>query len=50
MDINAARIMVVDDTPANLEIQEELLSRKGYRVSSFPRGGYGSKFCQEEYS
>ncbi|MEI8201055.1 MAG: HD domain-containing phosphohydrolase [Eubacteriales bacterium] len=38
MGENSARIMVVDDTPANLEILEELFNAKGYRVSSFPRG------------
>ncbi len=31
-------IMVVDDTPANLEILEETLRRAGYRVAAFPNG------------
>ena len=33
-----ATIMVVDDQPANLKLLEEMLSREGYRVRSFPRG------------
>jgi len=33
-----ANIMVVDDQPANLKLVEELLSREGYAVRSFPRG------------
>ena len=32
------RLMVIDDISANLEILEEILSSKGYQVSSFPRG------------
>jgi len=31
-------IMVVDDTPANLKLLEEMLRGRGYRVRSFPRG------------
>jgi two-component system sensor histidine kinase/response regulator len=31
-------IMAVDDQPANLKLLEELLSRQGYIVRSFPRG------------
>ena len=30
--------MVVDDQPANLRLMEEVLSRQGYSVCSFPRG------------
>src|SRR5258705_3079838 len=30
--------MVVDDNPANLELLEEMLRRRGYEVRSFPRG------------
>jgi DNA-binding response OmpR family regulator len=30
--------MVVDDNPANLELLEEMLRRRGYDVRSFPRG------------
>ena len=33
-----ATIMVVDDTPANLKLLEEMLQRRGYRVVQFPRG------------
>lgn len=31
-------IMVVDDTVANLKLLEGILSKRGYRVRSFPRG------------
>ncbi len=31
-------IMVVDDTPANLGLLENMLRRKGYRVLAFPKG------------
>ena len=33
-----SNIMVVDDTVANLKLLENILSRRGYRVRSFPRG------------
>lgn len=42
------RIMVVDDIAANLQLLEELLSRKGYRVSSFPRGKMALLSAQQE--
>jgi signal transduction histidine kinase len=32
------KIMVVDDTVANLKLLEEMLARQNYRVRSFPRG------------
>ena len=38
MNENIPRIMVVDDIPANLELLEELLTKKGYHVSSFIKG------------
>ena len=44
---NLYRIMVVDDTPANLEILEELLSAKGYRVSSFPMGAMALQYARQ---
>lgn len=31
-------VMIVDDTPANLEVLEEMLYRQGYDVVAFPRG------------
>lgn len=31
-------VMIIDDTPANLEVLEEILSQQGYRVAAFPRG------------
>ncbi len=31
-------VMVVDDTPANLGLLEEMLHRERYRVTAFPRG------------
>ncbi len=33
-----AVIMVVDDTPANLKLLDEMLQGRGYRVVQFPRG------------
>jgi putative two-component system response regulator len=35
---SAATIMVVDDTPANLELLVEMLRGQGYRVQAFARG------------
>jgi CheY-like chemotaxis protein len=35
---NVSNIMVVDDQPANLTLLEDLLTRQGYAVRSFPRG------------
>jgi putative two-component system response regulator len=35
---NQRDIMVVDDQPVNLKLMEEVLSRQGYGVRSFPRG------------
>ena len=32
------KIMVVDDTVANLKLLEEMLIQQGYRVRAFPRG------------
>lgn len=31
-------VMIIDDTPANLEVLEEMLTRQGYDVVAFPRG------------
>jgi len=36
-------IMVVDDTPANLKLLDEMLSQRGYRVLAFPRGDLALK-------
>jgi len=38
MNEEQASIMVIDDTPANLELLQEMLQAKGYRVLSFPSG------------
>jgi two-component system, sensor histidine kinase and response regulator len=35
---NPVHIMVVDDTPVNLYLLEELLQAAGYRVAAFPNG------------
>lgn len=32
------KIMIVDDTPANLQLLQALLLKQGYRVQAFPRG------------
>lgn len=34
----AGDIMIVDDNPANLKLLEQMLSREGHEVRSFPRG------------
>ncbi|OPY79105.1 MAG: Cyclic di-GMP phosphodiesterase response regulator RpfG [Syntrophorhabdus sp. PtaU1.Bin058] len=36
-------IMVVDDTPANLKLLDDILRRCGYRVLTFPRGNLALK-------
>jgi CheY-like chemotaxis protein len=36
-------IMVVDDTPANLRLLDDLLRQQGYRVRLFPRGALALK-------
>jgi two-component system, sensor histidine kinase and response regulator len=36
--VTPAGIMVVDDSPANLRLLEDLLKRQGFGVRSFPRG------------
>jgi len=38
-----ATVMVVDDTPANLKLLEEMLQGRGYRVVQFPRGAMALK-------
>lgn len=40
---NAATIMIVDDTPTNLQLLEELLHGQGYRVVAFPNGALALK-------
>ena len=36
MSVQAARIMVVDDTPANLKLLDEMLRERSYQVFTFP--------------
>ncbi len=36
-------VMVVDDTPANLKLLEEMLSGEGYRALMFPSGSLALK-------
>ena len=38
-----ATIMIVDDTPANLQLLEMMLVEKNYRVLSFPRADIALK-------
>lgn len=40
---SSATIMVVDDTPENLDLLRELLQKEGYRVQVFPRGALALK-------
>jgi CheY-like chemotaxis protein len=35
---NPGNIMIVDDTPANLKLLDEMLRQRSYEVRSFPRG------------
>jgi PAS domain S-box-containing protein len=35
---DTATIMIVDDTPENLKLLQELLGEQGYKVMAFPRG------------
>lgn len=42
-NLNSATVMVVDDTPANLRLLEEILRNAGYRVLAFPRGDLALK-------
>ncbi|MEI6873754.1 MAG: HD domain-containing phosphohydrolase [Spirochaetota bacterium] len=37
-DKEQATVMVVDDTPANLKLLEQMLQKRGHRVLAFPRG------------
>lgn len=37
-EIERTTVMIVDDTPANLKILEEMLQGQGYHVAAFPRG------------
>ncbi|RJR26003.1 MAG: response regulator [Desulfobacteraceae bacterium] len=41
--LEKATIMVVDDTPSDLKLLEEMLECKGYRVLSFPMGNMALK-------
>lgn len=47
--VSAARgsVMVVDDSPGNLMMMEEILRPRGYQVSSFPRGRMALKAAAE---
>ena len=35
---DAPRVMIVDDTPQNLELLEVMLTDQGYRVFALPEG------------
>lgn len=43
-----AKILVVDDTLANLGVLEDMLHAQGYTVSSFPRGAAALESLKEE--
>jgi signal transduction histidine kinase len=45
-EASPATIMVVDDTPENLDLLRDMLQRKGYRVQAFPRGAMALKAAQ----
>lgn len=44
----SASIMIVDDTPANLKLLDDLLRSCGYNVSAFPRGEMAYKAAQKK--
>ncbi|MFI4913376.1 MAG: response regulator [Sedimentisphaeraceae bacterium JB056] len=41
------RIMIVDDTPQNLKLLENMLSKRGYQVFALPNGEMGLKAAQK---
>jgi DNA-binding response OmpR family regulator len=43
-----ARIMIVDDNPANLKLLEDMLRQQGYEVQAFPRGRLALAAANEE--
>lgn len=40
-------IMIVDDTPANLDLLDQMLRAKGYRALTFPRAGLALEAAEE---
>lgn len=44
---NKRHVMVVDDTPANLGLLEEMLVSRGYEVAAFPRGAMAIAAAQQ---
>lgn len=44
---NAPRIMVIDDTTANLKLLDDLLRSRGYGVFTFPRGDMALKAAEQ---
>ena len=46
-DQNRGVIMVVDDTPANLKLLDDMLTGCGYRVLSFPSGDLALKALEK---
>ena len=47
LESNTATIMVVDDTPANLRLLDDILRQKGWRVLLFPRPSLALKAAQQ---
>ena len=47
VDLKGARILLVDDQPANLEVLRELLEAEGYNISLAPRGEIALKIAGE---
>jgi len=48
IDLRGARILVVDDMPANLDVLCELLETEGYKVSLAPNGRIALKIAGQE--
>jgi CheY-like chemotaxis protein len=47
-DTSRGQLMLVDDTPANLAVLDDLLTSQGYRVRCFPRGLMALAAAQRE--
>lgn len=45
-EINKGRILIIDDTPANLKVLIAVLSQKGYKIHAANEGQLGLRFLQ----
>ncbi|MCB1093890.1 MAG: response regulator, partial [Verrucomicrobiae bacterium] len=42
----AGEIVIIDDTPENLHLLNDILSERGYKVRALPNGRMGLAACQ----